>query len=166
MDELVDSLTQVVDKQRAVINDTFDEECSSPTMNEIEGPGGSLEQGGVIAKIMKIQEKLNQIDSNEENIIDRYKVAVKESRDSTLKINTENEALRALVRDIRNKFEDLQEKEAQYKASEENQMNYVELLQKFDAMQTNFSYLEDYFKAGSATEDAAELVALYKSYIY
>jgi len=154
LDEIFSSLKVIVNKQRLLLVDgAIDVSAGlAPILEEIDDEHGDQSKLGVGAKILKIQEKLDQVEDNGEAILDKFNNKLKQSNEYLVKISTENHSLRVLAKDIGEKMKSIQNnsnnstRRSSSSATQKESESYSELLTKFDAMQNHFMELENNLK--------------------
>jgi len=147
LDEIFNSLKIIVNKQRLLLVGSEDASAGlDPILEEIDDEQCEQNKLGVGAKVLKIQEKLGQVEDNGEAILDKFNNKLKQSNEYLIKISTENHSLRVLAKDIGEKMKNIQINSSKRSSSQKDNEGYTELLDKFGSMQNHFSELETNLK--------------------
>ena len=164
LDELLDSINQIVRKQKLILNGSLGNGFQlTPVVEEVEEEASDQNEIGVAMKIMKIQEKLSELEDNDDIILDKCAITLKENTGYLKRMSIENDNLKTLLREVKDKLNEVQNKERLTKmANGKQQENYTELLKKFDSMENYLASFQNNFKQLSGTSgEQSEFVLHY-----
>lgn len=165
LDELLDSINQIVRKQKLILNGSLGNGFQlAPVVEEVEEEASDQNEMGVAMKIMKIQEKLSELEDNDDIILDKCAITLKENTTYLKRMSIENDNLKTLVREVKDKLHEVQNKERLTKMAngKQQQENFTELLKKFDSMENYFAGFQTNFKQLSSTSgEQSEFVNIY-----
>jgi len=155
LDELLDALKIISNKQRLLLDGTVDASAKlAPIVEEVDDEQVDHTVMGVAAKVMKIQEKMMEVENNDEAILEKCNNKLKQSNAYLIKISNENEKLKAMTKDIKDRMNNLQlEKDDEAQKSARNREDFFDLVSKFEDMQNHFLDLEDNLKNITVAQD-------------
>ena len=155
LDELLDALKIISNKQRLLLNGAIDASAKlDPIVEEVDDEQADHTVMGVAAKVMKIQQKLEEVETNDEAILEKCNTKLKQSNAYLIKISNENEKLRAMTKDIKERMNNLQaERDGEALKSARSREEFHDLVSRFESMQQHFVDLEDNLKNITVAQD-------------